>query len=625
MAAPSPTLLGVNDQSRRAVPVEPTRVSQHTPLLLLNCQMGSLDYQLINTADFELFYGSETLNVGSNYNTHQTELMRVALAAGNGTVIIKRVTDSDSRSATLNIVYDPVPDALVGLTQEDYLNADLSAEFAIKPLFAIEAANPGAWGNNLGVKVYAAEDRLQRTLGAATGCFVYMFVLTIQNTITGNVQPIRNLNGDDATAFVLKPDSLYRGTNYFFDDIIKESYIQNPKAQTRTPYLKSVSVNTQSIADLVQDEDEQYAADVLTTLSNSGTAAFGKTRVNYLRGGSDGFLSNARSSIDQHYERNRKYEMACIDWLSSLDDTDALTDMAQYPFSCIVDTGFTELFKESLYKLIRLRSDIYPILSVYSLYQNVSDDEGDDYFIEAPALTAAERISLAANYRTMLQAVPESTDYGTSTCRGFLMLQDGVNRNSIYRKRQSLAVDLFEKLCLYYGRADGIPVSTAAFDEENNRTINNWTGISNDYMSPVVKDLAWVNGVIYVENLTAKTMYYPAYQSVYPDDTSVLNNLFTVHATCVIKKQQRQAWAQCSGNGRLTDAEFIEQHDLILTNLLKDKFDDRFVVTVNTYYTGADVARGNSYTTEVNMYCNTTKHDGIFTIITHRMSDYIQQ
>ena len=342
----------------------------------------------------------------------------------------------------------------------------------------------------------------------------------------------------------------------------------------------------------------------------------------FAQGGDDGFRDYGNSLIENRLDRNHKYEAAVKSWLQTIDETNPITDMAQYPFSTLWDSGFTKETKIEFKNILQYRKDVWIAMAVTSANRYLQIDQ-DTVFDYQPKLTNQEAISLGMYYRSVFTGIPESVAFGTPTVRATLVGQDGVNRNSKHRKRQTINIDLFEKVAKYCGSGDGKWKSQYAFDQDGLNTINDWHDLSMDYLSPPVTDDAWDAGLIYVQNKDTKRKFYPTYQTLYPDDTSVLNNIFTMMACCWIEKAHFKGWTMVTGDSKSTNLEIAEKLDQYLNSTLQNSFDGRFITVSKTYYTDTDVANGFSFTTDTTIYSNMTKHTANYKITAHRMSDIL--
>ena len=623
MPAPKAILRGIDDKSTRQIPTTPSVLSQHTPLLMLMTKRGRTEPTFTGVDMFDILYDDASLDVNSRWHSHQTELMRIAIETANSTVVIKRIVDEDTKVATVCVGKQPQGDRIV-TCGVDELN-DLQRAGKIDPILQFSCANPGAWGNRIGIQIFKASDNKQTTLGTRLDAIIYEAIVVEEDEMTGTFRTVNNVYGEPSTFFVTKPDAMANGVDYYFDTVMTESYIQDPNEVTRPEYFSEFKLHKDTLAALAVDAEQFWKEDLISNLKSDGLNAFREGLPIFAQGGDDGFHNYSVSVVENRIDRARKYEDAVRIWLASIDDTDSVIDMAQYPYSTLWDSGFVAETKKEFKNLLKYRKDIWIAPAVTSIYRYLEDTNGDLIFETQPALTTQESISLGAYYRSIFSGIPESEAYGTPTVRATLMGQDGVNRKSRYRKRQSLNVDLFEKVCKYCGSGDSKWKSQYAFDQGGLNTIKDWQDISMDYISPTATDNAWDAGLIYVQNLDERNKFYPSYQTIYPDDTSVLNNIFTMMACCWIEKNHFKAWTTVTGDSKSTNLEIAERLDQYLNSRLMNAFDGRFITVSKTYYTDSDEANGFSFTTDTTIYSNVTKRVANYKIIAYRMSDAVQK
>lgn len=620
MSAPRVNLRGIDDKSTRQIPYEMTPLSQHTPLLMLMTKRGPVEPTFIGINGFDIFYDIDSLGENSIWHSHQTELASIALRTANSTVVIKRIVDENSKTASICIGQDPLTKRIKSLQVGDVpYPVDLS-QFI--PILQYTVANPGNWGNRIGIQIYKSNDKKQNTLGVQLDSIVYQAVVVEEDEISGQQRVINNIYGEHATYFTLKRDSIANNVDYFYDAIMTNSYIEDDDRLTRRQYFTEFTLDVASISTLAVNPNAYWKEDILTPLRSDGVNAFRTGLPIFAMGGDDGFHDYGTSVIVNRLDRIQKYESAVKLWLLTIDETNPIVDMAQYPFSTLWDSGFTRETKLEFKNILHYRKDVWIAMAVTSANRYYKID-GDTIFDYQPKLSNQESISLGMFYRTVFTGISESVAYGTPTVRATLVGQDGVNRNNSYRKRQSLNIDLFEKVAKYCGSGDGEMKPQYAFDQDGLNTIENWYDLSMDYLSPATTDDAWDAGLIYVQNKDTKRKFYPTYQTLYPNDTSVLNNIFTMMACCWIEKAHFRGWTTVTGDNKSTNLEIAEKLDQFLNSSLMNAFGGRFITSSKTYYTESDLANGFSYTTDTTIYSNMTKHTANYKITAHRMSDIL--
>lgn len=616
MSAPKFNLKGIVDESIRQKPYVERPRSVHTPLVMLMTKRGPVDPVYLDIDGFDIFYSLQSLGENSPWWSHQSRLVEIALEVSNSTLIVKRIIDEHAKIASTVIGLDVEQGRVIDKTLDKH-SADVNLDKFV-PLFTIEAADPGTWGNYVGIEIFKSDDTIQNTLGVELGAVVYDAVIIIEDEKTGRRSHLPNLFGESVTRFVLKRDAISNGIDYYFDEIMKRCYIEEQDNISRQAWFSDFKFHLEEAA-TKSTSAEYWKTDLLTNILPEGAKGFVKGKSWFCKGGDDGFPNETGTPTLGKIDKQRRYDEAVRHWLTNITDSSPITDMAKYPFSTIWDTGFTKETKLAFTGIQKLRKDIWIAASVPSKFK-YTNNGNTTYFEPSKELTTQESISLASYYRTMFSLNLESTEYGTPYARGILVLQDGVNKK-LGQQRNSLIYAIFRMVAEYCGSSSGKWTNGKAFDTEDNNVLNGWYDVSCDYLAPTPKELAWDAGVIYAQNKNINSMFFPAFQTLYPNDTSVLNNIFTMMACCHIQHVHYKAWAMVTGNTKYADDQLAEQIDLYMNKELRGVFDDRFIIEVKTSFNPVDKANGYSWTTETFIYSNMTRHLGTFRVIARRMPD----
>lgn len=236
--------------------------------------------------------------------------------------------------------------------------------------------------------------------------------------------------------------------------------------------------------------------------------------------------------------------------------------------------------------------------------------------------SAADELAVAAALNNAISLYPESIIYGTEACRAVIMSQSGRMRNSNYKQRLPLTVDLALKVARYMGAADGKWDSRWAFDEDTGNNVEGFYDVTDPWVTDRVKDLRWGSNIVSAEYRNTKDLFYPAFQTSYSDSSSVFNSLFVVLAATQLTKIAHHVWTRLVGNTRLKPKAFLEKSDRLISDKANGLFDDRFNITVRTEFTKADEERGYSWSTHIDIKSNVMKLVNSFTI-TGAREDYV--
>lgn len=319
-----------------------------------------------------------------------------------------------------------------------------------------------------------------------------------------------------------------------------------------------------------------YESFLLQT-SGNGSIRLSETSTVYAQGGSDGTMSDAAFATS--------VATLMADWAN---EDSNLMDSAKYPVSITYDSGYPLTTKYSLCQFISVRKDTAVILATHD--------------VNGIALTAAQENSLAIALRTRLQMYPESEYYGTSTCRGMIVGRSGRLLNSNYKKRLPLTLDIATKAAAYMGASNGIWKPGFSFSNAPQSEVTMLTDINITYTSPKVRNKDWAAGLVWVQSYQRRSQFFPALHTVYNNDTSILNSIFNMLICVELEKVGERAWRQFSGTDNLTNDQIVERVNQFVLDNTKGRFDDRVTIKPNCFFTTADIARGYSWSLNIDLY-----------------------
>jgi hypothetical protein len=330
--------------------------------------------------------------------------------------------------------------------------------------------------------------------------------------------------------------------------------------------------------------------------SGTGAVRPSENTIIYALGGADGTMTEADFGVSVA-ELVTEYG----------DENSPLQDTAKYPESIMYDSGFPLDTKKAMCSFISVRKDTAVVLSTY-------DTAGQ-------RLTASQESSLAVALRTQLQLFPESEYYGTSTMRGMVVGRNGKMFGSQYKGYLPLTFEIASKAAEYMGAANGKWKPEKAFDIAPANQVNLFSDVNITFTPAKARNKDWDNGLVWVENFDRSSLYFPALQTVYDDDTSVLNSFFTMMACVELEKVGDRARRAFSGSSKLTNAQIIERVNKFVEDNTTGRFDGRFVIVPNAYFTDADIARGYSWTLAIKIYAPNMKTVQTLTIEAHRIEE----
>ena len=369
-----------------------------------------------------------------------------------------------------------------------------------------------------------------------------------------------------------------------------------------------------------------YTFDVENS-TNFGGVMFSSSTDLYAIGGDDGL------PLDSHGKPDKLNILKLYDQLVAAELTNfgsvaatgwAGKDMLKYPFRCIYDTGFSLSTKLKMLTPVSRRKDIAIFWSPQSIAE-WSDAQHPgavgNTWGWCSMNTASEDNAIAGILRQAAQAYPESEIYGTPCTRAAFWGRAGYLNNSLYTGFLPLSVERGYKMAAYMGAADGRWASGQRFDENPGNIVSLFRDINVVYTEDDQADSDWDQGLNWVQSFDTRQVFWPSSQTVYPDDTSVLNAVPMMLACCEVELVCQRVWARLAGNTSLTEDQFIERSNTLISEALAGRFDNRFVFVPETYFTSTDKQLGWRWSTKVKIYGNTMKTVGVMTVESHNLSE----
>lgn len=531
-------------------------------------------------------------------------------------------------------------EALVGeytpgmLTERPGVQVDEEVQSKQYPIFEFAAKDAGAGGNLLGVKLYAASNTDAMPFPAAQLVegkqYPYYFGMSrVVDSISGKINVVMNSFGSQMAKLSLKSDGIdpASGANISLAKVVKDQYIDLPialstdlgTAHTYDGNLKTVLTMMydleKNITDdhrdsvIRNDEDNIYALNIFNFTSSNGSpyqtlklvdvsggVRLGKNTNVFLSGASNGTINE--DVMDT---------LVAADLEKYADGLDQYQDQVGHPESIIYDSGFSLKTKKAFPKFISLRKDTFVALAPYAHDIGLS--------------MLSDQTSVAIALKTMMELYPESSTFGTPVMRGVVMAGSGYINDSLYIKRVPTTYELAHKASRYMGAKNGKWTNGLRFDKAPLSVISQLKDLDITWVPTSTRNTLWSVGLNFPLNYQARRQFFPAIQTVYQDDTSVLNSFFTVVAISYLNKIAHAAWREFTGDVSLTSAQLENEVNNFVSAMVKDKFDGLFVIVPDCTVTEMDELRGFSWTLPIKIYSNNMKTVMSTNVIAQRMSD----
>lgn len=520
------------------------------------------------------------------------------------------------------------------LTQRNGIQVDGATQSTQYPIFEFAAKDQGEDAHKLAIKMFPALQTDLMPFPSAlledSKIYPYYFGMTkVADTITGKLASVLNAFGAQTSSVVFKDKGIDPNSGAVMDlaKVTKDQYIELPAELSTglgvayTYHANLVELLTgfynaeKNIADDHRDEvinnEEQniHAINILSFTSSNGSPyqsirlvdLEGSTRITrntnlFLSGSSDGTINEevldglVLADLDNYNNGLHHYN-----------------DLVANPESILYDSGFSLAVKKALPKFISRRKDTFFVVSTYAH--------------DAFALTLESQYSVALAVKTMAELYPESVYYGTPVARCIVMGGSGEIINSLYTKRVPVSYELATKAAQYMGASNGAWKNGYLFDRAPLSVISELKNIDVTWVPASTRETLWSVGMNFVLNYKVREQFMPALQTIYENDTSVLNSFFAVVAMCYINKVEHAAWREFTGSISLTDSQLEEKVNEFVSSQLKDKFDNLFVIIPDAKVTEFDSIRGYSWTLNVKFYANNMKTVMTASVSAYRMSD----
>ncbi len=514
-------------------------------------------------------------------------------------------------------------------------NASGMATSTLYPILDIQASSFGSWGNNAGIQIFAGtQTSLEYPIPVQIlqQNRIYPFFIQVASRPNSLTSPsvVPTILGSQDNLFSFLPNeinpltdsdlylqnifvNLYNNTtNPTYPRVygdFNQIHVYSDNVQTlmqmffaaEVPFINQFSDFTNAPSDFglfnivsgVSSQNVPYQTYIFA--NDPDSVQLTPNNILYAGGSSDGTMNDTL------------YGGLVADAVAAyLDPNNPVQDLATNVESIMYDPGFPLTTKQAICDFIAVRPDTFVVLGTYAC--------------NTPIPNADEEYSTAVALMTQLQMFPESVYFGTPVMRGMIVGRCGNLVNNIYTKTVPLTFDVALKAARYMGASNGKWTSGANFDGAPGSIITSMNNVNITFVPPASKNIDWSVGLNWVQAFDRRSLFFPAYKTVYNNDTSVLTSMITVLGICYINKISHEAWRTFSGESYLTNAQLIDKVNSFITQATNGIFDNRFVVVPNAYISANDAIRGYSWHTQVNLYANNMKTVMTSYVTAYRMS-----
>lgn len=520
---------------------------------------------------------------------------------------------------------------------------DTLTQSQLYPIIQFKASSVGEDGNNIGVRIWAPDANVSGGVNpkllAQEKAYPIRMAVIRKPTVSSSAKVVETIFGEQSNTYTFKPGvidpstdkQLYIGESFLdsYQNITDVNYapqigdfgtvaIYDPNIATlvdlfytaEKAYIDASLTPEDILTDFTGAADEEHLFNFVSGKSSQAypyhTFAFDTTGgvtlsefTNiYAAGSSDGTMNDTLFA-GLVAERVAEYN----------NPNSELLDTAQNVESIIYDSGFPLATKYALLNFMAIRKDTFVVLGTHE--------------VGGATLSASEDNSVAIALRTRAQFFPESDYFGTPAMRAMIMGRSGELRSSQYKTRVPTTMEVAIKSARYMGAGDGRWKNGKHFDGAPGSILDYMGDLSTVYTPAAARNRDWDAGLNWVQRYDRRALFFPALKTVYSDDTSVLNSYFTAMAICEINKVCERAWRHFTGVSNLSNAQLVERVNAFIIKHTEGRFDGRFFIVPNTYFTEADISRGYSWTTAVKLYAPNMKTVMTTFVQAYRIEDYV--
>ena len=353
-----------------------------------------------------------------------------------------------------------------------------------------------------------------------------------------------------------------------------------------------------------------FSFDVRDSLMFGGVAVNSESVV-YADGGEDGLWSFADGS-PATLVNLKLLDDAMRNFLNTFGrGKDQLKDILRYPITQVVDTGWSLDTKLAHSNILSARPDIHMEIGTQAVAEkgNVTVDLGPVYkgystnaevalsselldgWNWQPRLTAEQDEAIATRLRTFFGLTPESVFFGTPVMRVHVFGHSGFDVDDTYERPLPGSFDRGLAMARFTGVTSWDKAND--FTENDNRKPMFLKDMSYSYRDEDVADSAWATGMNFLRSHDIVDHFWPAIQSIYPHQDSILANAKFVLVASKCHYFGMEVWRSISGENK-TDEQFKQELEDEAYRIIGGKFTEDVRIVVEAILTEADVARGYS-------------------------------
>lgn len=289
------------------------------------------------------------------------------------------------------------------------------------------------------------------------------------------------------------------------------------------------------------------------------------------------------------------------------DKNDRVQSIALNRDTILYDPGITMASKIKMGAYISLKTN-----TMLAMSTTISGEE---------PVSISTHISRAEAIKGILKLNTESAVYNTPTARVFTVMGDGLLANGSYGERVPMLLDYGTKLARYTGALNGEWNSVYNYYAQSGNIVDRLVECEPSFIPDTIKDKLQVAGLIWIDNEDTLQFFYPSNQTIYENDTSVLNSVVTMVAITTLNTINDAIWRKYSGTKNLSNLELKVAVEDDVRERTANLFDSNFVISPDVYFLERDELLGWIWRLRVTIYANVDKTVMVSHIIARRLSD----
>lgn len=512
------------------------------------------------------------------------------------------------------------------------------------PLFDFVTNSPGAHGNLSGISIWSPTSKdgspINHIAFSDTGSYPFRMQLVTKETPTSNPVVATTVAGAREIDFSLKPEAVSKsGLHYHLGETFIELYNDLTPANPLLPptfgpftRLYVYQNNIDSVLELFTTKEisaeqrgdfsgvtstdvsaKKYLFNLFGGRHSDGDpyqtyrqgelgtngVILGSNSVMWAKGGTDGDMNDA------------DFAKAVEAWLEEVADPNGkYMDNVSYNDSTFWDTGFPLETKLKMGKYIATRKDRWVCVSTHVAGE------------EQPISIAEENTRVAA-IRSAVRLFADSSIYGTGAYRAVIVAGSGrIDKTvSSYKKRVPKSYELCRIVSKYWGASIGRANSTYDYTEGTNNFFKYLVDVTNSWAPYQVRNETWASGGMWSERSDRKVDFFPAFRTVYDNDSSTLTTLRPMLVHVELNKIGYEGHRAFSGKDWPEDRFLQEATDWYYDQIKDYKFGGKVEVEWSIEVTKLDKEKGYMWHTEGIVYADGQRTVQVFNTTNMRRSD----